>query len=285
VLRLLEMNETEVQAGKYTFKIIENKLEYGGLPLSYTLKIGGDYDRCVSVSYSFRNGVPISATLAYLHYEPECSIGSTLVRDTGSVFMIKTLLRFAYHKIKDVHLFTFDDMSHIAPRHPGRPLKLAFFLIAYHDMTWYEKNFNATMIDKEKYLRYRQRVLCLTNKEEKAKVDYQSFLEIIKAPANQHDILKTWYESSATYRDFFNKIPKDVRCDMLLPWLHNFMTHFIGDVFSDKGWEIDIHTMNKRTGGHTNRTRKHSKRSKRIRTHSLFPSNYHIIHYEEMHTM
>ena len=71
--------QTRINAGKNKFIVTEKLLKYGDLPLSYTLNIGGDYDSCVSVSYSFRNGLPISANLPYLRYEPECSIGSVFI--------------------------------------------------------------------------------------------------------------------------------------------------------------------------------------------------------------
>jgi hypothetical protein len=275
---------TFVKVGKYTFKIIENKSEYDGKIFSRTFKIGGDYEDCVNLSYMYRDGIPVSAKLPHLMYEPECAVGSELERGLGSELLIKTLLNYVHDKIKDIHLFQFDDMSHIdcsekdltksPPRKLIRPLKLSYFSIVYNNMTWYEKHFNAKMIDKEKYSKYRDKLLFLN--DECQKETFDRFLEISMPPTTQIPRLKEYYCIAKTYTQFFKNIPRKDRCELLLPWLHNFMLHYLKDVYTDIGWEIDINDMEKQHGG----KRKHPKRH----TRKLYPSNYKLINHLDVHS-
>jgi hypothetical protein len=263
-------------------------MEYEGKIYSRTFKIGGDYDSCVHLSYTYKNGEPQTAKLPHLLYEPECSLNKNLERGGGSELMIKALLNYAHGKINKINLFEFDDMSHIdciekdmsktPPRRIQRPLKLSYLSIVYNGMTWYEKHFNAKMIDKVKYNKYRERINFLTDSKEK--VDFTRFLEIANPPLDQIIQLKSWYENAETYRGFFNSIPVDTRCEILLPWINNFMKFYLNDVFSDMGWEIDIYNMNIHKGG--------MKRSKNVKTrkiHRYYPSKYRILEYHDYHML
>jgi hypothetical protein len=221
--------ESIIKVGKYTFKIIENTLIYNGNIFSHTFKIGGDYEDCVNLSYSYKDGKPIEAKLPHLMYEPECTVGSDLEKGVGSEILIKALLRYAHNKIKNIDIFYFDDMSHIdckdknltklPPRKQQMPLKLSYFSIAYNSKTWYEKHFNATMINKELYSKYKSALTFLTS--ETSKLSFETFLEISKPPIEQLTILKKYYDNAKTYRDFFNNISYKDRCELLLPWLHD----------------------------------------------------------------
>uniref|UniRef100_A0A6C0DY63 Uncharacterized protein n=1 Tax=viral metagenome TaxID=1070528 RepID=A0A6C0DY63_9ZZZZ len=277
--------ETIIKVGKYTFNVIERKSLYDGNIISHTFKIGGDYKDCVNLSYTYKNGKPISAKLPHLMYEPECTVGSDLEKGIGSEVLIKTLLRYAHNKIKDVDIFYFDDMSHIdckeknllksPPRKPQSPLKLAYFSIVYNSKTWYEKHFNATMTNKAIYNKYKEKLSFLTSTSEK--VDFIRFLEISTPPPEQYEILKKYYNTSKTYRDFFNSVPYKDRCELLLPWLHNFILFYLSDVYIDNGWEININTMDIKNGGF--------KKSSKRKTHKLYPSKYKIINYSEIHNI
>ena len=274
--------EILVKVGKYTFKIVENTLEYDGKIFSRTFKIGGDYNDCVNISYMYRDSVPVSAKLPHLMYEPECAIGSQLERGLGSELIIKTALKYAHDKIKEINIFEFDDMSHIdcikkdlsklPPRRPVRPLKLAYFSIVYNDMTWYEKHFNAKMINKDTYAKYRDKLKFLKDEKE----PFERFLEIASPPILQIPQLKEYYSTGKTYRDFFNNIPYKERCEILLPWLNNFMSYYLKDVYSDRGWEINIDEMDRMRGG------SQLKKTK-SKTRKLYPSKYKLINYIELH--
>ena len=244
-----------LKVGKNTFKVSENIMKYDERIISHTYNIGGDYEPCVTVSYKYSDNVPISASLPHLLYEPECSIGFSLEKGQGTENMIKSILRHAFKKVPNISTFSFDDMSHIdcnekdisksPPRKAIKPLNLAYFSIIYHGMTWYERVFHAEMKDKNSYRLYKERLSFLGDPA--AKPSFHAFLEIAQPPKEQIEYLEALYIPTKTYREFFQNIPREQRCTVLYHWLHTFMKHYIGDIFTEKGWEIDIHRMS--TGG------------------------------------
>lgn len=230
--------------------------------ISHTIKLGGKYNDCVNISYKYQNGEPVSVSIPHLLYEPECDLHVDLEKGGGTVAMIRAAIKYAYSQVPSLTEFHFDDMSHIdcqekdrakpPPRKPKQPLNLAYFSIAYHGMTWYEANFNATMKDERAYAAYKQSLACLTDPGEKA--PFLRFLELAQPPAEQHEALKGWYEGAKTYREFFQAIPKGVQCEILYPWLTNFLKDVVK--FVEKGWVIDVTTMGharQRGGGRTRR--------------------------------
>jgi len=270
--------QTLIRSGKYEFKITENKLLYGAdRIISHTYRIGGNYDNCISVSYTYNNNKPISAKIPHALYEPECSIAPPpLEKGAGTVLMLKTLLKYVYSRNPTVHIFSFDDMSHIdciekdttksIPRPPTKPLNLAYLSIAYNSKTWYELYFNAKMSDKVKYKKYEDRLNFLINPKEK--VDFLRFLEIAKPPQEQHKYLEAIYKKSTTYRELFEAIPKTKRCDVLFDWLTSFMEYYLKDVYSPYNWEININEMKNIIGG--------SRRN-------LYSSTYKLVDFRAVH--
>lgn len=276
----MDTKEEIIKINGYTFKITETKMIYGGdRIISHTFKIGGDYDNCIGVSYTYNNNKPVSAKIPHALYEPECSIGSNLEKGIGTVLMMKTLLRYVHNKIPSITTFQFDDMSHIdcipkntnkqPPRPSKKPLSLAYLSIAYNSKTWYEEKFNATLIDSKKYSSYREKISFLKDQHEK--VEFTKFLEIAKPPIDQISYLESIYIKSKTYREFFDAIPKAHRCDILSPWLVQFMEYYLKGVFSTNDWQINVTAMN---GGSRSKTRK-----------AIYPSKYKMINYKEYHMM
>lgn len=247
------MNTEVVQAGKYKFTITRNIQSYRDEIIVHTYKVGGDYADCVNISYRYEKNKPVQAKIPHLLYEPECATGSFLEKGSGTEIMIKTAIRYAYNDIKTLVNFEFQDDSHIdcidkdmsksPPRKSTQPLSLAFFYIAYGGKTWYEARFNAKMIDSEKYKKYRKSLEFLEDPSQK--VSFIQFLQIIGEPL---EFLEKYYKGS-TYRDFFENIPKTRRCELLSGWLNTFMNHYIGSTFDDKGWFINVNTMDITEGG------------------------------------
>ena len=269
----------EIKIGKYTFKVTESKLVFGDRIINHSFKIGGEYDNCISVSYIYQNNIPVAAKIPHALYEPECSLTDTpLEKGHGTILMLKGLLKHVYKKIPVINTFEFDDMSHIdciekdmkktIPRKPSKPLNLAYFSIAYNSETWYEKYFNATMINKEKYNRYKASLDFLT--DENKKESFIRFLEISRPQSNQIEYLESFYNKTKTYREFFNAIPKDKRCDMLYGWITTFMEYYLKEFDTNK-WEIDIRNI--MSGG----SRKPKRKSKNITLKNR------IILYRDMH--
>jgi hypothetical protein len=244
-----------IEVGKYRFQITTNIQTYRDQIIIHTYRIGGDYEDCINISYKYNNNKPVQAKIPHLLYEPECALGSVLEKGSGTELIIKSAIYYAYKDVPSIPIFEFEDDSHIdcvekdisipPPRKAVKPLNLAFFYIAYHGKTWYEARFNAKMINAEKYGKYKKSLEFLIDPAKK--VSFQDFLQIIGTALTSLDkcsLLEKYYSSAKTYRDFFESIPRSKRCEMLSGWLNTFMEYYIGHIFSDKGWYIDVNTMN-----------------------------------------
>ena len=250
--------EVYIEKPPFTFSVKTNTMTYNDMIIGKTIRTGGDY-KCVTISYKYQNNTPISASIPLLSYEPECAVGSSLQKGTGTETLIKTAISYAYSQETSVPLFTFDDTSHIdcfeidltikPPRKQRKPLNLAYLSIAYYGKTWYERTFHAKMSDETKYARYRNSLSFLTDPS--TKVDFRRFLELVQPTNEQILYLEQKYNSASTYREFFNSIPRSQRCDQLFGWINPFMRYYLADVFSEKGWVIDARLINTQRGGST----------------------------------
>lgn len=280
------MTTETITSGKYTFVVSENKMVYDKRIISHTFRIGGTYNDCISISYTYNDNVPISAKIVFVRYEPECPLESNLEKGGGTTIMLKTFLQHVVRKIPSITTFMFEDMSHIdcherdlsipPPRSPTRPLSLAYLSIAYNSCTWYEKHFDAKMTDNVRYANYRKSLKFLTDPT--AKLDFISFLQIVQPPSEQCEYLEYRYKTTTTYRKFFDTLPIETRCDTLRPWLKTFMEYYLGNTYSSYNWEINV-TSPKITGGNK------LKKTRRQSTKRNYPPTYKIITYNDMHLL
>jgi hypothetical protein len=265
-----------INVGKYRFNIIDNiSTNEEGLVYNRNFKIGGNYEDCVNVSIKYDiRGKAISAKIPTLVYDEECSTGTPLDRGEGTIIMIKTLLRYINNKIPEITEFVFEDKSNIEcgteeEKHQkrrrkrgtyARPLVLYYFSIAFNCVTWYEKHFNAYQQDLKQHNEYRIRVKGLL-KDEKMKPSFNEFLLIAQPPMKYLEELKSLYEKSNTYGEFFTSIPKNDRCRLVREWLPTFMEHYLKDVFKNTDWVINVKKMDEKLEqcGGSSRTRKKCK--------------------------
>ena len=282
------MSTETIYANKYTFVVNENILEYDNNIISHSFRIGGDYDDCVNICYIYKDNKPVSAKIAFVQYDPECSLGVSLEKGGGTAIMLKAFLKYVHQKIPSITLFTLDDMSNIDcsnssyKRAPIEPINLAYLSIVYNSCTWYEKHFDAKMIDAEQYYKYKNALSFLTDPSQK--LDYASFFTNSYIPFEQFPILQSWYESSTTYRDFFNKIPFHERCKLLNSWLNEFVNYYLKKVYSSNDWVIDVNSTNidySVLALHKGGTK--TKKRRTLRKSRNPEPRYKIISYQKMH--
>jgi hypothetical protein len=146
------------------FQAIVKKKFIDNIPIGITINIGGAYEKCIEMSVIFNNGKPTGVKINNILSEPECGV-LTLMEQDKTEYMIKCALQFIknFDDFKDINTFELDDMSHIycdidsvnysktyIPRKGKYKLGLPFFYIAYHQKSWYEDKFGATLIDYSK---------------------------------------------------------------------------------------------------------------------------------------
>lgn len=217
---------------KYT--IIQYIQKYNGRIIGNTYEISGDYPGCVHIGYKYENNIPKKAILTRLSYGANES-------------MIKYAIQNVYNDISSIPIFEFDDDSHISysPVDMANPVSLAFFYIAYYGMTWYEAHFNAKMRDSERYTAYQKSLSFLTDPTQK--VPFIQFVEIIGGYISSSTefitVLATYYMPATTYREFFQNIPSIKRIYTLYGWIDIFIEHYIGKIYTNKDWYINVMDM------------------------------------------
>lgn len=253
------MNEpikTVVTNGKYKFQIIDNTLTSNdGQIYNRSFKIGGTYSDCISVSIRYHKNQPVYAYIPHAMYDPECSIDVPLERG-GSVIMMKALLHHVHTQLPSITEIVFEDKSNIecatdyeiqtkGSRFRKRgtnviPIPLYFFSLVFNGKTWYEKYFHARQKDTNKHNAYRKRIKqVLESTEFKANLSFIEFLEITEL-TQYVDEIKQYYDTSDTFEEFFQSMPKSDRCRLVRDWIDNFMTYHFKDVFSNSDWMIAI---------------------------------------------
>jgi len=280
----MEPIKTQISVGKYKFQIIDNTLARDEDIYSRNFKIGGISSECVNVSIGYRDNIPISASIPYIIYDPECSIETPLDRGEGSVIMIKTLLNHIHRQLPTLTDVKFEDKSNIECatdseiekkssrfRKKGTnvyPIPLYYFSIAFNGETWYEKHFRARHRDIEKHAKYRDTVnMLLHDKVTKESTPFIQFLRTSQPPMEIVDELESYYRGSATFGEFFQSIPREHRCRLVRDWISTFMAHYLRDIFDNTNWIIELPI--RMSGGRKN-TRKYYCPKSKIRHSKTF---------------
>lgn len=253
----MESIKTIVNNGKFSFQIIDNTLSANGQIYCRNFKIGGNNTDCVNVSIKYKQNQPVSAYIPYIVYDPTCSINVQLDRGQGSIIMIKTLLQYIHQQLPTITEVSFEDKSNIecateyeiqtkASRYRKKgtnvhPIPLYYFSIAFNGETWYEKHFNARLMDTDKHSKYKTKINSLLySKELKTNTSFLQFLEIAQPPVEIIDDLERYYNKSVTVGDFFHSMPKLDRCKLVRDWISIFMSYHLKDVFENTDWIIEL---------------------------------------------
>ena len=212
----------------YTFRaVIKDQ------PYHYSIKIGGkEFVGCVELFIAKQNKqLP---KLAQVYSEPECwyqlgSKGKTVDMIKGSLQLCQMLFGVIYYQFEDNSNVECGTTNHAKapPRKLEKPFSLAHLSIAEKGKTWYETHFNAFLQDPVLRSTYRKSLTLLTDAGVKTTHDFESFAAINYLRKDQYDYIKPIYESTATWRDFFNKIPKHKQCFALFNWLPTYMDRYI----------------------------------------------------------
>ena len=262
----MEPTETIIKVGKYKFKITDNTLSARGQIYSRNFKIGGNNLDCMHISISYKENIPVSASIPHIMYDPECSLNIHLDRGQGSIIMIKTLLKHVHEKMPTITEVHFEDKSHIECaseyeiqkkdskfRKKGThiyPIPLYYFSISFNGKTWYEKHFKAKQQNISKHAAYREKINELLHSEHvKMATSYLQFLETAQPPMEIVDELEHYFNSSKTFETFFQSIPKKDRCRLVRDWISVFMSFHLKDVFDNNDWIMDLPLVNGLSGG------------------------------------
>ncbi len=229
---------------KYNYSIVDNLLTHNEYIYCRTIKINGYHNDCVYVSIRYNNNVPVSAYMPNILYESEC-LHNVFASNPE---VIHALFSYIHEQIPTITSIEFDDMTNIEYDMFVCPIPLYFFSIAFNGMTWYEKHFDARMIDDTQYNEYRTKINDMLNNPDKKPTNFIDFVRITQLTNDIHDELSSIYINTTTYNEFFQSIPKNERCRLVGGWISEFMKYYLGKSFQNIGWNIPLPIV-KNSGG------------------------------------
>ena len=261
---------------KHQFELQIKKNEY----FDY-IHIGSKHFKfCIEISILKQNSIAIKGKLIQVKAEPECGFPTFLDRG-DSISMIFATFQICKHFYPQVNIYEFEDDSHIEcgvqqdvtmpPRKSIKPLSLAHLSIAIYGKTWYERHFNAKLLNPEKYIQFRTATENLDYPISRTFQDFPEFIRKYHLNSYIQSNLTEYFDTEKTWYEFFSSIPKKQHCDLFYNWLPSCISDILQDTYTNRGWYINTHTIPELhitvtnnpvyKGGRKKQTRRRTKRS------------------------
>lgn len=257
---------------KLSFDIKESR---NGFYTTAHLYVGDPKNPCLSLSVPLTDSLKNNRfnsndlSIAYLNKVQnmkECILSGP---DSDGPSFAKELLKDVFFVVRQnyphIHHIGLNDSSYI-PCNTTDTLDLLYYSVGLYGKTWYETNFNAYFVSREKFIDYRCKVNEYVKPE--TKQDWDSFLKLVyfkmsdstKQYLNENEFsIEEMYRSSKTYPLFFKKlsrtISKEKKCAFFKGWFENFIESF---VVIPRNWYIDLYVVQSRQGGGVERISKRS---------------------------
>jgi hypothetical protein len=206
------------------------------------LNVGGEFDK--GIQFTFHAEDSPRSTEAILHWTEV--IGGTTesqaIKGEATVKMVQLACTILQEIAPYVTWISLKDMSFFMCDTPEGKRKVALppFHIAFHDKTWYEDKFHATLLDPNDHQRYRACVQALHTDPKPGRFEFIN--------DRLTEILLPLYTSSSTWKEFFTLIekhyPRD-KCAIVYPWIESALSHVFkenggGDLYVGKDWKMDL---------------------------------------------
>jgi hypothetical protein len=216
--------------------------------LYYILNIGGAYNKCVNITIrpaeSPRNKEIILSWAEVIG--KLCTTNSQEIKGEATIEMVNLAFTIAQEIAPYAEYATLSDMSFFMCSVPDngsnskKKIKVSLppYYIAFHDKTWYEDKFGATMINDEEYKKYRANI---ENMYKEGLLPDSFYF----GNDRLREILYPLYSKARTWKEFFMLIeeayPK-TKCTLMYPWLHNAMSIIFQGIYTYAGstWKIDL---------------------------------------------
>lgn len=214
----------------------------------YSIKFGGKYEKCINISITIVDGVPLYGTISHIQSEQECTLDTILLHEETANF-VRACLQICSMTFPGLTRIVFDDMSNIdcglsknskPPRKLEKPFSLAPLHMAVYGQTWYEMKFGAKLENEELYKKYRDSIQILY---EPKNIEYSKFKQLNHLTPEQEAILEPLYKSDESWNMLFKSIPRIQRCTALYNWLPTFITRILKIQYTSMNWFITINTM------------------------------------------
>ena len=238
---------------------------------NYSIHINGINEHCMDLSI---DGEPLDprfsifmepnvAKLIKIRYDKKCNTDANLARAEGTNMLLRTGLYLVKLFFQNVVKYRFEDYSarDCSSKSKYNVMSSKYF-IALFGSTWYEGLYNAKIEDSKIqsiYIKYLER---LYDTLFKSNISFDQLRALFKPNMNELELfdfnqLEHIYNNTYTFYDFFQKIKtalnysnkniedREKICNLLAPWIHDFIDRIIFDntnIIMSK-WIIDINDI------------------------------------------
>jgi hypothetical protein len=216
---------------------------------TYTLFIGGHNLFCIEgliyktdSVYVTRLNFPANVVrLSHIYYNINCSLEGNFQRGIDTNRILQTMCEYIRDHYKYVDTVSLNDAS-FRTCDDGHDVDLATMTYLRTGKTWYEKNYNAYLDERDvpKYNAMEQRMRQL-----KTTMRWNDFKQFIKGeyPLSESE-MQTMFENTSTWQDFFgplsDKIGISEFCIFVSPWLHAFFWNMTQYSFASGTYYIPL---------------------------------------------
>lgn len=221
----------------------KTKMEYS------VLNVGGGFDKCVNLTYHPEDSPRSSeAILSWAEViNKSCTMDGQAIKGDATIKMVQLAFTILQDIAPYVTWISLKDMSFFMCDTPEGKKKVALppFHIAFHDKTWYEDKFHATMMRPEEYQIYHACIRAMHTDPKPGRFEFIN--------DRLTELLSPLYTSSTTWKEFFMLIekhyPRD-KCALVYPWIEGAISHIFkengGDeLYVGRNWKIDLATIPK----------------------------------------
>ena len=234
---------------------------------SFILFVGGHELYCIEAML-YKPTSPFVTELGYplhvgrlvqIYYNVNCSLEKNFQRGIDTNNILKVLCSFLRTRFPYLTELTFTDASSRTCDN-GQDVELAEMTFLRTGKTWYEKNYGA-YLHEDSYIPFMK----MQSRLEKARTlswdDFKQYIPNVDYLKNDVLDLKTAYESSTTWQDFFGLLSDAIGisefCVFVAPWMHDFFKSVTNTSFSSFTYvlpiknvpEIDYQELNYIRGG------------------------------------
>ena len=186
-----------------------------------------------------------------------CELNDKEISGKNTVGMVSLAFTFLRKYMPHIKFIKLDDSSNIPCALKNGDivgLSLAQHQIIFHQKTWYEKNFNAILINEDMRSLYEKYKENFKNKPGEFDFKNPSLNEILRPILHDSDSWKDFF-------DYLNTLPN--KCEIIYLWYPNALNIIFNNIsFANQNWVIDllriedVEYKEKQTGGTRGKTRK-----------------------------
>lgn len=234
----------KTQYGLYKFKATKDVYFINGEKedLGIILNLGGKDTNCVQIK------VPYEGTIGKILWiqsgkKNKCSIDNEEQHGEKLIHMVHlgiTIVKEINSNLEYLELEDSASFNCMLPDGQKIAMNATDHDIAFYQQSYYEKRYNASIINDKIKEEYENNIKGFYDKEKKPLLfDFKN--KDIK------EELMPLYNSSETWKDFFdmiNKKYKKHKCTVVYVWLKSALLHILNDrIYSGLNWKIDVNKI------------------------------------------